>query len=57
MNVFDKYKYDTDVKLKNFSKYVKRYSLARFLAFYELFKLIKYVKGSIVERGVHYGGG
>jgi hypothetical protein len=41
----------------NFEKYVKRQYLARFLVRYELFKLIKSVKGSIIECGVHQGGG
>lgn len=41
----------------NFEKYVRRQDLARFMARYELFKLIKSTKGSIVECGVHHGGG
>jgi hypothetical protein len=45
------------VKLDNFPKYVRRQSLARFLARYELFKLQLPVVGSIVECGVHHGGG
>lgn len=44
-------------KLENFAKYVPRQSLARFLARYELFKLIHEVQGSIVECGVLFGGG
>lgn len=44
-------------KLENFAKYVPRQNLARFLARYELFKLIKNVQGSIVECGVLFGGG
>jgi hypothetical protein len=44
-------------KLENFAKYVPRQNLARFLARYELFKLIKDVQGSIVECGVLFGGG
>ncbi len=44
-------------KLENFAKYVPRQSLARFLARYEIFKLIKDVQGSIVECGVLFGGG
>lgn len=44
-------------KLENFAKYVPRQSLARFLARYELFKLIHDVQGSIVECGVLFGGG
>lgn len=57
MNLFDKYEYDTEIKLKNFEKFVDRQSMARFLVRYELFKKIKNVKGSIIECGVHYGGG
>ena len=45
------------LKLENFAKYVPRQSLARFLARYEIFKLIENVQGSIVECGVQYGGG
>jgi len=55
--VINKYDYDTRAKLYNFEKYVPRQPLARFLAKYELFKLIKNTKGSIVECGVHFGGG
>jgi len=44
-------------KLDNFPKYVRRQAIARFLARYELFKMIVNVKGSIVECGVHHGGG
>ena len=44
-------------KLENFSKYVPRQNLARFLARYEIFKLIQDVQGSIVECGVLFGGG
>jgi len=44
-------------KLENFAKYVPRQNLARFLARYEIFKLIQNVQGSIVECGVLLGGG
>ena len=44
-------------KLENFAKYVPRQNLARFLARYEIFKLIKEIQGSIVECGVLFGGG
>lgn len=44
-------------KLENFSKYVPRQNLARFLARYEIFKLIQNIQGSIVECGVLFGGG
>jgi len=46
-----------EVKLENFTKYVRRQSLKRFLAAYEIFKLILPVKGSIVECGVYRGFG
>jgi hypothetical protein len=45
------------VKLDNFTKYVRRQTLSRFLARYELFKMQLGVSGSIVECGVHHGGG
>src|SRR5262245_40486861 len=44
-------------KLENFAKYVPRQNLGRFLARYEIFKLIKDIQGSIVECGVLFGGG
>jgi hypothetical protein len=44
-------------KLANFSKYVRRQSIARFIVQYEIFKRILSVKGSVVECGVHHGGG
>lgn len=44
-------------KIENFAKYVPRQNLARFMARYEMFKLIKDVQGSIVECGVLFGGG
>ena len=44
-------------KMENFSKYVPRQNLARFLARYEIFKLIQNIQGSIVECGVLFGGG
>ena len=47
----------TENKLENFPKYVGRQRLKRFLALYELFKLVLPVKGSIVECGVFQGFG
>ncbi len=38
-----------EMKLENFPKYVRRQHLKRFLAMYEIFKLILPVKGSIVD--------
>jgi len=46
-----------ETKLENFTKYVKRQKLTRFLALYEIFKKILPVKGSIVECGVFRGFG
>jgi len=46
-----------EVRLENFTKYVRRQHLKRFLALYEIFKLILPVKGSIVECGVFRGFG
>ncbi len=47
----------TETKLDNFPKYVRRQQLKRFLALYELFKLVVSVKGSIIECGVFRGFG
>jgi hypothetical protein len=46
-----------EIKLENFSKYVRRQHLKRFLAMYEVFKLVLPVKGSLVECGVYKGFG
>jgi hypothetical protein len=46
-----------EIKLENFTKYVRRQHLKRFLAMYEIFKLILPIKGSIVECGVFKGFG
>jgi hypothetical protein len=46
-----------EVKLENFPKYVRRQHLKRFLAMYEIFKLVLPVKGSVVECGVFRGFG
>jgi hypothetical protein len=55
--MFEKSKCPIDVKLANFTKYVRRQNLARFMVQYELFKRQLNIKGSIVECGVHNGGG
>jgi len=44
-------------KLVNFPKYAPRQSIATFLAKYEMFKKILDIHGSIIECGVHLGGG
>ena len=50
--MFEKSKCPTDKKLKNFSKYVKRQHIARFMAQYEIFKRQLNIMGSIVECNV-----
>ena len=45
------------VNFENFPNYTRRQVLAKFLAKYEMFKMILKTKGSIVECGVHQGGG
>jgi hypothetical protein len=55
--VFEKSKCTTESKLANFTKYVRRQNLARFMVQHELFKKQINIKGSIVECGVHHGGG
>jgi hypothetical protein len=46
-----------DEKLSAFPKFCDRTALSRFLVKNEIFKRIARVQGSIVECGVHYGGG
>ena len=55
--IFEESNCAADKKLANFPKYVRRQNIARFLAQSEIFKLQLPVKGSIVECGVHHGGG
>jgi len=55
--LFDACPDSTQVKLENFTKYVRRQHLKRFLALYEIFKLALPVKGSVVECGVFRGFG
>lgn len=57
MQLIEKYNYNFEDKLKNIEKFISRQSIARSLVRYELFKKIINTKGSIVECGVHYGGG
>src|SRR5690242_8751396 len=54
-NIFSNCPDRIETKLENFPKYVRRQHLKRFLAMYEIFKLILPVKGSIVECGVFRG--
>jgi hypothetical protein len=44
-------------KIDAFPKYASRQAIAKFLTKYEIFKKIKNVNGSIIECGVHRGGG
>ncbi|MBK1694455.1 dTDP-6-deoxy-L-hexose 3-O-methyltransferase [Chromatium weissei] len=44
-------------KFENFSKYITRQSAARYLALYEIFKIILPIQGDIIEGGVNWGGG
>lgn len=55
--IFDACPDPTEIKLENFPKYVRRQQLKRFLALYEIFKLVLPVKGSVVECGVFKGFG
>jgi len=54
---FDKNPDSWEKKIENFPKYVKRQSLTRFIALYEIYKRILPIKGSIVECGVFRGFG
>jgi len=55
--IFDACPDASEIKLENFPKYVRRQHLKRFLAMYEIFKLVLPVKGSIIECGVYKGFG
>jgi hypothetical protein len=44
-------------KIQSFTKYISRQALSEFLARNELFKIIQNIHGSIIECGVHLGGG
>lgn len=55
--LFDQNPSSWETKMENFPKYVRRQNLTRFLALYEIFKLISPVKGSIIECGVNHGFG
>jgi len=46
-----------EVRLDNFTKYVREQKLRRLFALYEIFRKVLLVKGSIIECGVHGGFG
>ena len=54
-NIFVNSPDSIETKLENFPKYVRRQHLKRFLAMYEIFKMVLRIKGSIVECGVFRG--
>ena len=54
---FEKSELSTINKLQNFTKYVRREDLSRFLAKNELYNLQLDVPGSIIECGTYMGGG
>ena len=54
-NIFVNSPGNIETKLENFPKYVRRQHLKRFLAMYEIFKMVLGIKGSIVECGVFRG--
>lgn len=54
---FDRNPARVEAKLDAFPKYVRRQPITRFLALYEIFKMVIPVKGSIIECGVHEGFG
>ena len=53
--IFMKNPEDVEIKLENFTKYIRRQKITRLLAQYEIFKKVLTVKGSVVECGVHRG--
>ena len=55
--IFSRSSDSVEQKLENFPRYVRRQHLKRFLAMYEIYKLVLPVKGSIVECGVFRGFG
>jgi len=55
--IFERSVEPIEVRIENFPKYVRRQQLKRFLALYEIFKLVLPVKGSVVECGVFRGFG
>lgn len=44
-------------KMENFPKYISRQTTARYMALYEIFKIVENIQGDIIEGGVNWGGG
>ncbi len=53
--IFDACPDPVEVRLDNFPKYVRRQQLKRFVALYEVLKLVLPVKGSVIDCGVFRG--
>ena len=53
--IFENSSEETQIKLQNFTKYIRRQDATRFLSCFELFKNVLDVKGSIIECGVYRG--
>jgi hypothetical protein len=54
-NIFKGSPDSIEIRLENFTKYIKRQRLTRLLALYEIFKKILPLQGSIIECGVYRG--
>lgn len=54
---FDRNPSSWETKMENFPKYTRFQNITRFLALYEIYKMVLNVKGSIVECGVYHGFG
>lgn len=55
--IFNQSPNNTEAKLENFPKYIRRQKITRLLSLYEIFKQILNIKGSIIECGVYQGFG
>jgi len=55
--IFDRAGDNTQNKLQNFAKYIRRQDMTRLIARYEIFKRVLTVKGSVIECGVFRGAG
>lgn len=53
--IFEGSQEPVEIRLENFPKYVRRQHLKRFLALYEVFKLVLPIKGSVIDCGVFRG--